>query len=366
MKMTNRERFINCALCLDIDRTPLYFMFGPWGETVARWQSEGIADAGGAWLNNFPLDQVTQIAGYVNHLHCPGFAYEVLQRHADGICVCRDGFGQTIECIQGHSSIPKILHSPVNNFDEWEQLKKERLNPDDPRRFPPNWKDIAAAVNAKDQPVQIGTYPCGLYGTLRDLMGVEGSLFAFYDQPELVHEIMDYLTTFYLRIYEKICADVKVDIIHIWEDMSGKGGSLISPAFVKEFMLPNYRRIRDFAGEHKIPVIQLDTDGNCEELIPMFGESGINMMLPFEVASGCDVVKWRKKYPYMSMLGGIDKIEIARGKVSIDREIERIEPLIGKTGYFPALDHLIPPEISYADYAYFTNRLADIIGINIK
>ena len=109
--MTNRERFINCALCREIDRTPLYFIFGPWPETVARWQSEGVANPGSAWFDNFPLDSVTQIAGYVNHLHCPGFAFEVLERRPGGILICKDGFGQTIECIEGHSTIPK-LRSP--------------------------------------------------------------------------------------------------------------------------------------------------------------------------------------------------------------------------------------------------------------
>ena len=54
-------------------------------------------------------------------------------------------------------------------------------------------------------------------------------------------------------------------------------------------------------------------------------------------------------------------MEIAKGKEAIDRELKRIEPLLFETGYFPALDHLIPPEISYADYTYFVNRLHDII-----
>ena len=85
------------------------------------------------------------------------------------------------------------------------------------------------------------------------------------------------------------------------------------------------------------------------------------MMLPFEVTAGCDVVALRRKYPYMSMMGGIDNMEIAKGKEAIDRELKRIEPLLFETGYFPALDHLIPPEISYADYTYFVNRLHDII-----
>ena len=43
------------------------------------------------------------------------------------------------------------------------------------------------------------------------------------------------------------------------------------------------------------------------------------------------------------------------------RAMERIRPLLGKPGYIPALDHLIPPEVSFTDYTYFVNRLRGMI-----
>lgn len=358
--MTNRQRFINCATGKEIDRTPLIFYFGPWGETLARWKQEGIEDSN-AFRSNFDLDPApVLINGCVNVLHNPPFSFEILEQKGN-LITYRDTLGQVVQNYAGVSNIPKILKSPVNDFEEWEQFKKERLDPEDKSRFPENWKELAESFNKQDVPVQIGAYPCGIYGTMRDLMGVEGSLLAFYDEPELVKDIMDYLTDFWIYLFEKICKDVKVDILHIWEDMSGKQGSLISPSHIREFMLPNYRKLKEFCVKHDIPVMQVDTDGNCEELIPLFAEGGVNMMLPFEVAAGCDVVSLREKYPYMSMMGGIDKREIAHGKEAIDRELDRIAPLLNKTGYFPALDHLIPPEISYEDYTYFVNRLIKMV-----
>lgn len=358
--MTDRERFINCALCKDIDRSPLIFYFGPWGETIQRWKEEGV-DNPNAWLDNFDLDKPPiLISGYVNMLHNPPFTFEILERKGNTI-IYKDFFGQIAQSIEGQSNIPKILKSPVNSFSEWERFKEERLNPEDESRFPPNWPEIVEMLNNQDRPIQIGAYPCGIFGTMRDLLGVEGSLYGFYDEPELVKDIMDYLTDFWICLFEKICKDVKVDILHIWEDISGKQGSLISPSHIREFMFPNYKKLKDFCVKHDIPVFQVDTDGNCEELIPLFAEVGVNMMLPFEVAAGSDVVKLREKYPYMSIMGGIDKREIAKGKEHIDRELERIYPLLNKTGYFPALDHLIHPEISYEDYSYFVNRLIKMV-----
>jgi len=40
----------------------------------------------------------------------------------------------------------------------------------------------------------MGVFPYGLFGTLRDMMGVEELLVSFYQQPDLIHEMMDYLT----------------------------------------------------------------------------------------------------------------------------------------------------------------------------
>lgn len=359
--MTNRERYIDCALGKPIDRSPFAFYFGPWRETLIAWEEQGVKNPGTAWLEGFGFDpQVIKVAETVNQLHYPEFEPHIIERKSNTV-IEMDWLGQVIERVEGKDGISKILKSPVTCREEWETLKKERLDPHDPRRFPRDWKQQVAAWKTIDAPVQIGLFPCGLYGTLRDLMGVEGSLYAFYDDPELVHDIMDYLTDFWIVIYEKICADIQVDILHIWEDMSGKQGSLLSPDIIREFMLPNYRKLKKFADEHGIPVLQVDTDGNCEMLIRVFHEAGINMMMPFEVTAESDIRDLRQRYPYMAMQGGIDKQEITKGSAAIDAELERIRPLINKPGYFPALDHLIPPELSFQDYTYFVHRLREMI-----
>ena len=69
--------------------------------------------------------------------------------------------------------------------------------------------------------------------------------------------------------------------------MSGKTGPLISPDMMREFMAPNYRKIREFADRHNIPIVMLDTDGDMDKIIPVLIESGINILLPFEVIEGC-------------------------------------------------------------------------------
>jgi hypothetical protein len=92
-------------------------------------------------------------------------------------------------------------------------------------------------------------------------------------------------------------------------------------------------------------------------------ESGINLIFPFEVAAGSDINVYRKKYPNLGIMGGIDKQEIAKGRQAIDRELERIKGIFDYSGYIAALDHLPHPQISWGDFQYFVNQLKKIIGV---
>ena len=358
--MTNRERIIATATGGAVDRLPFFFYFGPWGETLERWHTEGLPE-GVDWQEGFGFDAGITILdkgfGYF-----PKFEYQLLEDRGDRI-VFRDELGITQLAKKEGAAVPMYLDYPVKDRASWLELKK-RLDPDDPARFPADWKAQAERLNRGDQAVQVGGWPYGLFGTLRDMMGVEPLLLAFYDDPELIADIMGTLTDLWIAVYAKICKDVKVDIIHIWEDMSGKNGSLISPAMVREFMLPNYRRIKAFADRAGIPVIALDTDGDCTELIPLFMESGINLLMPFEVAAGSDIVAYRKQFPGLGIMGGIDKREVALGRAATDRELDRIDPMFTLGGYYAMLDHQIHPEISWADFQYFTFQLKKRLGIH--
>ena len=60
--------------------------------------------------------------------------------------------------------------------------------------------------------------------------------------------------------------------------------------------------------------------------------------------------------------GGIDKVAVARGKDAIDRELDRIAPLLEQGGFVPHLDHLVPPDIALDDYMYYREQKKKLIG----
>ena len=362
LKLGNRERMIRTCLNQDVDRLPFWQIFGCWGETLERWQNEGFDGVNvDDWKVPLGFDEGFYTLP-VNLGLCPAFERIILSEDGEKRTI-RDHLGLTFIERKGRSAIPHYIDYPVKTREDWESLKKKRLDPNSPERFPENWQNVLSVIKEKDAAVQIGTFPYGLFGTLRDYMGVENLLTNFCEEPELVHEIMDYLTDFWLTIYKKVLSDIQIDHIHIWEDMSGKHGPLISPAMFREFMKPNYLKIADFAKQNNIPVISVDTDGNMDILMPLLEESGVNLVFPFEVQAGCDIVEYKKQYPNLSILGGIDKRALTKSHEMIDNELDRIDEMFHASGYIPSLDHLIHPQISYENFLYFVKRLKQKIGV---
>ena len=144
--------------------------------------------------------------------------------------------------------------------------------------------------------------------------------------------------------------------------MAGRQGSLISPKMVREFMMPNYRKIKEFADSKGIPLISVDSDGNVAELVPIMMENGVNYIYPFEVQAGCDIEEYRRLYPRLGILGGLDKRALSVGKEAIDKELERAEHMLPLGGYVPQPDHNVPPDVPWENYKYYMNRLRELVG----
>jgi uroporphyrinogen decarboxylase len=187
----------------------------------------------------------------------------------------------------------------------------------------------------------------------------------YYDQPEMLKDMLQHLTDLWIAIWEEVLGQVDVDMAHIFEDMSSSKGSMVSPDIFQEFLTPYYRQICDFLKGKGVNVILVDTDGNCEELIPLFLETGVTGLYPMEVSAGMDAVAARKKYPQLQMMGAVPKSDIAKGRQHIDRFLEDVAWLLQQGGYIPFGDHSIPPDVSWPDFQYYReklNRLIDTRG----
>jgi uroporphyrinogen decarboxylase len=122
----------------------------------------------------------------------------------------------------------------------------------------------------------------------------------------------------------------------------------------RTFALPRYKKVCRWLHDRGIKHIGLDSDGNISKLIPIWLEAGINVLWPFEVQSGMDVLEVRKTYGRdLVLMGGIDKRVLSRGGQSMREEVDRVTPLVEDGGYIPEPDHSIPPDVAWQDFCEY-------------
>ena len=352
--LTPGERVVRCLTGGEIDRVPFGVGLGwiPWGEALPNWQRDsGIAD----------LEPATYF-GYDRSFALPALHYGIfpefekvfLEKTAE-YTIYRDERGITLKQLHDGSSMPDWIDHPVKSPADWDQLRG-RLQIDD-ARIQEDWPKFRARLKATGEAVQVGVFPWGVFGTVRDLLGNEQVLYAFYDYPDMVRDIMNTLTNLWLGLYERVAAEVQIDHIHIWEDMSGRQGSLISPAMVEEFMMPCYDRLVAFAKAHGVRIVSVDTDGNCSQLVPIFLKHGVDVVLPFEVQAGNDIRDYRRQYPTLGIMFGLDKRALAGTLADVDCEIEKTATMIKQGRYVPGFDHLIPPDATWDNFRYAAKQI---------
>ena len=130
----------------------------------------------------------------------------------------------------------------------------------------------------------------------------------------------------------------------------------------RTFMLPRYRRVVEHLRARGVTNFALDSDGDISELIPVWLDAGINILYPFEVQCGMDVNRIRLEYGRdLRLWFGVDKRALSHGPEAIDRELARVAPLVREGGYVPGTDHSLPPDVSFANYCYYMERLRAIL-----
>jgi uroporphyrinogen decarboxylase len=285
--------------------------------------------------------------------------------------VVQDCAGRHVLYFKGQRQgfMPEYIDHPVKDMKTWQENVKWRLDPNIPERFVGLQERMKEAIANAEKGLMIQQNVIGGYMFLRSLMGPEDIMYVFYDEPELVHDCMQA----WLKLADAVLAKhqeyVAIDEIYFGEDICYNHGPLVSPDMIKEFLFPYYQQLinnakaRQAKDARKI-YIQLDTDGDCRPVIDLYREGiGMDMLDPFEVASGCDVVEIGKQYPWLIMSGGIDKRVLSEDRDTIDRYLDGILPIMRKRGgYIPTEDHGVPPEVPWQNYLHYRKRCVEYGG----
>jgi len=309
--------------------------------------------------NTLQLDSPQRIVD-VNLLFEPVFSVEKIDETEDFL-IYRDLDGIKRKYLKKIGIIPTVLEPLISDWKNWNKLKAERLSLDTiSNRFPKNWPSLVETYKNRDFVLTLGGYPYGYFGTLTHILGYENLFFQFYDNPDLIHDIQKTFTDIWIAVYREVLTYTDIDLFVFWEDMSSGTGSMISNEIFREFLTPYYKKMTDFLKSSGVSTIFVDTDGDCTELIPLFLEAGITGVYPMQTGTGMDLVKIRKEFPKLQMMGGFPKETLALGRKEIDTALDIISFLTGTGRFIPFCDHGITPNVSWQDFAYYRKKLNSI------
>ncbi len=349
--MTANEKFKQVVSFKRPDEPLRWYAYTMWPQLLEEWASQGHD------IMSLKLERPNMIPGNPGASgipYNPPFIDTILEDNGDDTVIACDTKGIVQKRSRSNGLISQYISHPVCDRDSFLRIK-ERMD------YTTHDKGFDYSRISKEflyNPETNCLFICGVFGFLRNLFGEEALSYAFYDMPELIHEICAHWLTYYKGICKPLVSDMRVDYVMFFEDIAYKNGCLISPAMFKEFLTPYFKDIMQFFKAFNINHFMVDTDGRVDEVLPLYIECGFNMMDPFERTEGNDILRLADLYPELILWGGIDKRVLNGSQEDIRHEVETIvPPLLKRGGYIPGIDHLMLPPVSFTNFKYFAELI---------
>ncbi len=323
--MNHPERFRAVMNYHPADRLPVIEWAMWWDQTIERWKGQGLPNH---------LDDVFEISEYFGLDPYKQFWFSTNQ--------------PTIAAVQHH------VDGGVSGMDDYARFL--------PHLYPDHSAAIEMmkpwAARQADGKAVVWITLEGFFWFPRTLMGFVGLMYAFIEQPELIHRINEDLLRFNLGLLDQVQRACIPTFLTLAEDMSYNGGPMIGENHFEEFIAPYYRRLLPRVKEMNALTI-VDTDGDVTLMVPWLERLGVDGVLPLERQAGVDGMKLRRQFPGLRMVGHYDKMVMAGGTEALQLEFERLLPLMKSGGFIPSVDHQTPPHVSMEQYKDYLKLLRE-------
>ena len=176
------------------------------------------------------------------------------------------------------------------------------------------------------------------------LMGMENALMSFYEEPEAMHELINYLTEYELDYAKALVENLHPDAILHHDDWGSQISTFLSPAMFEEFFLESYKKIYGFYKANGVELIVHHSDSYAATLVPYMIEMGIDIWQG--VMTTNDIPKMIKEYgEKITFMGGVHSGVIDHPewtKEQIDAEFARACRESGKLYFIPGACQGLP------------------------
>ncbi len=376
---TPRERFRKVIRHEQPERMP-YVFAEPRASTFAAWRKQGLSEEQQSRWDDFIGADGSMGIGMFYLGPLPPYEEKLIEEK-DNKRIWTDCMGATrIDAINQPTSgfaTRSYLRFPVESREDWEAMKfrydphtpartvpadaPERyrsMNPDVYRQYHAGtcWRELVGRCNNSRVPVNAGCW--GPYWAVRDWAGFLGLSIMIKDQPELVHDMMEHWTWFIMELFDEPLRRIKVDHFCLGEDMAFKTQAMLSPADMRQFMLPRYERLYSFFKERGVETVTMDSDGYNGQILDVFYPGALDGINPIEIAAGNEPEVFLQEYPGIFLQGGIDKRELRFTRERVRAEVvRRYRAARRYGGYIPTVDHGVPPDIPLRNFLYMVELI---------
>lgn len=181
----------------------------------------------------------------------------------------------------------------------------------------------------------------GVFEMCHYLCEIQNTMINFYEEPEAMHELIEYITEWELKWAEQICTYMKPDVVFHHDDWGTQKSTFISVDMFREFFMDSYKRIYGYYHDHGVELIIHHNDSYSATLVPTMIEMGI------DVWQGCmsvnDLPKLIKEYGKdITFMGGIDNGKVDRfdwNQEMIEESTDQLCRDCGKLYFIPCTTH---------------------------
>ncbi|MDD4494003.1 MAG: uroporphyrinogen decarboxylase family protein [Eubacteriales bacterium] len=178
------------------------------------------------------------------------------------------------------------------------------------------------------------------------LCGMEDLLVYMVLEPKFVHELMDLITEYNLRILD-IAMEYEVDGIHFGDDWGQQQGMIMGSTHWRTFILPGIKRLYG-AAKSKGKVVSQHSCGDIQEVFGDLIDAGLDVYQTFQTEI-YDVERIKKEYGnHLTFWGGISTQRLLPSGTPqqvYDETCRMIELMSENGGYILAPTHAVPGDV---------------------
>ena len=166
-------------------------------------------------------------------------------------------------------------HLVLKDLENWRsQVKAPRLEFSEEEWLP--FIQMAEKVDRKETFATL-FYAPGLFEQCHYLLNMQSCMMAFYEYPDEMHELIEYITEFELAYAEIACKYIKPDAFFHHDDWGSQISTFLSPSMFEEFYLPHYKKLYGYYKSHGCEIVMHHSDSYARTLVPFMIDMGIDI-----------------------------------------------------------------------------------------